>query len=200
MILDCECKLKNKEIVNIEVQIAFNDNPIYRMRYNQSVLTIENSPKKKDFKYKKMPKIISIMFCEFDIFKKNEPIYEIHRKVNKSNIEADNGIREIYVNLKATVKNNKLKNLFKIMNTVDYKNKVLFPRLSKRKEEVINLLIGGKSMSGLTLEIYRDAKKEGMEKGIAQGRIKERKEILDALVRDGVITREEANKRLKAVK
>ena len=39
VILDCKCKLKTKEIVNIEVQVALDDNPIYRMRYNGSILT-----------------------------------------------------------------------------------------------------------------------------------------------------------------
>ena len=68
VILDCKCKLKTGEIVNIEVQVANSDNPIYRMWYNGSILTVENSPKKKLFKYKQIPKLILIMFCEFDIF------------------------------------------------------------------------------------------------------------------------------------
>lgn len=204
VILDCECKLKDKTIVNIEVQVAYNDNPMYRMRYNQSVLTIENSPNRKDFKYKSIPKIISIMFCEFDIFKQKKPLYEIYRKVNKTNVIADNGIREIYVNLKANTKDNKLKNLFKIFTTIDYKNEKAFPKLSKKKEEVIELNIGGKSMSGLTLEIYRDAKKEGIsegieqgiEQGIAKGREAGRTELLEKLVKEGIITREEADRQL----
>lgn len=54
VILDCICQLGTGEIVNIEVQTSFNDNPFYRTRYNQSMLTIANAPKDKNFEYKNL--------------------------------------------------------------------------------------------------------------------------------------------------
>ena len=143
VILDCKCKLKTNEIVNIEVQVALDDNPIYRMRYNGSILTVENSPKSRQFKYSKIPKLILIMFCEFDLFKKGEPIYEIIRYVKGTKIIADDGIREIYINLKAKSNDKKLKSLFKIMTTVEDIDDKTFPKLSKKKEEINSLYIGG---------------------------------------------------------
>ena len=143
VILDCKCKLKTNEIVNIEVQVALDDNPIYRMRYNGSILTVENSPKSRQFKYSKIPKLILIMFCEFDLFKKGEPIYEIIRYVKGTKIVADDGIREIYVNLKSKSNDKKLKSLFKIMTTVNDIDDKTFPKLSKKKEEINSLYIGG---------------------------------------------------------
>ena len=180
VILDCKCKLKTNEIVNIEVQVALDDNPIYRMRYNGSILTVENSPKSRQFKYSKIPKLILIMFCEFDLFKKGEPIYEIIRYVKGTKIVADDGIREIYVNLKSKSNDKKLKSLFKIMTTVNDIDDKTFPKLSKKKEEINSLYIGGdKNMAGLDLIMYKDGlregvkegKKEGIQQGIQQGSI-----------------------------
>ena len=172
VILDCKCKLKTKEIVNIEVQVALDDNPVYRMRYNGSILTVENSPKSKYFKYKSIPKLILIMFCNFDLFKKNKPIYEILRLVKDTNVVADDGIKELYINLKAKVKDAKLKSLFKIMTTVKEIDNKIFPILSKKKEEVNKLYIGGENnMSGLSLEMYRDGLKAGRTEGRAEGRV-----------------------------
>ena len=170
VILDCKCKLQTKEIVNIEVQVALDDNPIYRMRYNASILTVENSPKSKYFKYKEIPKLILIMFCEFDIFKNNKPIYEIVRIVKGTKVVAEDGVREVYINLKAKVADKRLKSLFNIMTTIDEVDNKVFPILSKRKEEINKLYIGGENnMSGISLEMYKDGLKEGRVEGIQQG-------------------------------
>ena len=177
VILDCRCKLKTGEIVNIEVQVALDDNPLYRMRYNEAMLTIENSPKSKIFKYKNIPKVILIMFCDFDVFKKNKPIYEIERIEKNTKIIADNGVKEIYLNLKAKVTDKKLKSLFKIMTTISDTDEKAFPILSKRKLEINDMYIGGDmNMSGLTKEIYMDGLKEGKQVGKEAGREEGRKE------------------------
>ena len=140
------------------------------MRYNGSILTVENSPKSSQFKYKKIPKLILIMFCEFDLFKKGKPIYEIIRYVKDTKVIADDGIREIYVNLKAKSTDKKLKSLFKIMTTVSDIDDKTFPKLSKRKEEINSLYIGGdRNMAGLDLMMYKDGLKEGRKEGIQQG-------------------------------
>ena len=197
VILDCECKLSTNEIVNIEVQVENNDDPILRMRYNQSLLTIENSPKNKDFKYKAIPKIISIMFCDFDLFKMNEPIYEVKKFVNGSDIEVNNGVREIYVNLKSKADDEKLTALFEILKTDKYINENFFPNLSKKKREIVNLEIGGQSMSGLTLEIYKDGEKVGIKKGMEKGIEKGYSYAIKELIKKGIITETEGKKILK---
>lgn len=179
VVLDCKCKLSAGEIVNIEVQVALDDNPLYRMRYNGSILTVENSPKSKVFKYENIPRIILIMFCEFDYFKLGNAIYEIDRVVKGTDIIAPNGIRELYVNLKADVKDQKLKSLFKIMTTVDDIDKKTFPKLSQKKEEVNDLYLGGKNnMSGLTKEIFLDGMAEGKAEGIISAYVDMYKEKL----------------------
>ena len=193
VVLDCRCRLKTGEIVNIEVQVASNDNPIYRMRYNAAMLTIENSPKSKIFKYKNIPKVILIMFCDFDIFKKGNPIYEIDRIVRNTKIVADDGVREVYVNLKAKVADKKLKSLFKIMTTVKEIDDKIFPVLSKKKIEINDMYIGGdKNMAGLDLMMYKDGLKEGREEGREEGMIEGINSILIRQFNDKKITAKDA--------
>ena len=193
VILDCRCRLKTGELVNIEVQVASNDNPIYRMRYNEAMLTIENSPRSKIFKYKNIPKVILIMFCDFDIFKKQKPIYEIDRIVRNTKIIADDGVREVYVNLKAKVTDKKLKSLFKIMTTVKEIDDKIFPVLSKKKIEINDMYIGGdKNMAGLDLMMYKDGLKEGREEGREEGMIEGINSILIRQFNDKKITAKDA--------
>ena len=167
VVLDCECILKTNEYVNIEVQVEYNDNPIYRMRYNQSALTISHSPKNKNFRYSEIPKIISIMICDFDFFRLKKPIYEVKRILDNTDMIANNGIRELYVNLKALPDDKNLYNLFKILtdkNFIDEKN---FPALSSKKPSSFT---GGKKMfTGLTRKAYDIGVLAGEEKGIEQG-------------------------------
>ena len=174
VILDCLCKLSTGELTNIEMQIEFKNAPVKRMRYNQSAMTIAHSPKDKYFDYNKIPNIISIMFCEFDIFGLREPIYEIKRIVNGSGVICENGVREIYVNLTAETRENKLKELFNILKKIDYMNKQLFPNLTETKKKYNNLKGGDRIMSGLTREIYLDGyasgEKRGEERGEARGK------------------------------
>ena len=169
--LDCRCRLKTGELVNIEVQVALDDDPVKRMRYNEAIVTINNSPKSKRFKYKDIPTVILIMFCQFDIFKKDKAIYEIDRVVRGTRVISDNGVREVYVNITAKTTDKKLKSLFKIMSTVNEVDDETFPKLSKKKTEVNDLYIGGnENMAGLDLMMYRDGLKAGRAEGRAEGK------------------------------
>ena len=166
VVLDCKCILGTGELVNVEVQIENGDDPEFRMRYNCSVLTVENSPKSKSFKYKDIPRVILIMFCSFDPFGKGQAIYEVKRVVEGTDVIADNGVRELYINLTAEVSDTKLKSLFKIMSTVDEVDEKEFPILSQTKIDANELNLGGKNnMSGLSLEMYTDGVEDGRKEG-----------------------------------
>ena len=58
--------------------------------------------------------------------------------------------------MKAAVKDKKLKEFFKIMTTNNYTNEKMFPKLTKTKIDVNNMELGGKDMSGIAKEIYKD--------------------------------------------
>ena len=119
-------------------------------------------------------------------------------------VVSNNGIRELYVNLTAEVKDNKLKALFDILKELNYINNQMFPNLSKTKEKFNNMMEGEKQMSGLTREIYIDGyesgEKKGIEQGIEQGMqqgIEQGKlSILVNLVKDKLLSVDEAAKRL----
>ena len=200
VVLDCLCKLSTGEFANIEMQLEFRNAPVKRMRYNQSAMTIAHSPKDKYFDYNKIPNIISIMFCEFDIFGMKEPIYEIKRKVNDTNVICDNGVREIYVNLTADTSNDKLKVLFNILTKLDYLNRQLFPNLSETKKKYNNLKGGDRIMSGLTREIYLDGYETGEMRGEARGKeigmLAGMKELLIEMYNNNMVTKEYAANKL----
>ena len=204
VILDCLCKLSTGELTNIEMQIEFKNAPVKRMRYNQSAMTIAHSPKDKYFDYNKIPNIISIMFCEFDIFGSREPIYEIKRIVNGSDVICENGVREIYVNLTAETRENKLKELFNILKKIDYMNKQLFPNLTETKKKYNDLKGGDRIMSGLTREIYLDGyasgEKRGEERGLLEGKaegiLAGMKELLIEMYNNNMVTKEYAANKL----
>ena len=80
VVLDCECILKTREIVNVEMQVDNDDDVVYRMRYNQSALTVQYSPKNKDFKYDSLPRIISIMICNYDPFESGKDQWQRARR------------------------------------------------------------------------------------------------------------------------
>ena len=65
--------------------------------------------------------------------------------------------KEIYVNMKAAVKDKKLKEFFKIMTTNNYTNEKMFPKLTRTKIDVNNMELGDKDMSGIAKEIYEDS-------------------------------------------
>ena len=185
VILDCECILSTNEIVNIEVQVAFNDNPVYRMRYNQSALTISHSPKLDD------------------------PIYEVERKIKNTDLIADNGVKEIYINLKSSKAKDKLKLLFKVLTDVSFIDENNFPNLSNKKP--IYQKGGIKMLNGLTKEFYEVAKndgfnqgkelglEQGLEKGLSQGLDVSRKLIMD-LLNQNIITEEIVMEKLNITK
>ena len=212
VILDCLCKLSTGELTNIEMQTEFRNAPVKRMRYNQSAMTIAHSPKDKYFDYNKIPNIISIMICEFDVFGLSEPIYEIKRIVNESKVISCNGVREIYVNLTAKTNNDKLKELFNILTKLNYFNKQLFPSLTETKKKYNDLKGGDRIMSGLTREIYLDGYAsgekrgeergkeigilEGKAKGKAEGLLEGMKELLVEMYNNNIVTKEYAAEKL----
>ena len=94
---------------------------------------------------------------------------------------ADNGVREVYINLKAKVKDKKLKSLFRIMTTVNDVDDEIFPTLSKKKTEVNDMYIGGiENMAGLDLIMYKDGLKAGRAVKIMNKTLK--KQISIALI------------------
>ena len=148
------------------------------------------------------------MFCDFNIFENDNidmPLYKIKRVVEGTDKTADNGITEIYVNLKSKNIDPKYKALFDILKTSDYVNDEYFPEISTAKRSINNELKGGKDMyTGVANLIFNDAKemfekeamKEGMEKGMEKGILKGQIDTFVRLVKKGLISMTDAAKEL----
>ena len=194
VILDAYCELRDGKRVNIEVQNADNVNHQKRVRYYSSVLT--TSLMKKGENFDNVPEVCMIYICNFDIFRENKSLYLIKRVIDGSNTEVDNGLKEIYISANIS-DGSALSELMEVFTKDDcYSDN--FPITSKMKYDFKYVREGNK-MTDTMKEIYEifeeESKdvwiKEGRKEGIKEGAIN----ILLTLVKDGIISIEEAAKR-----
>ena len=97
--LDALCILGNGDICNIEVQKADNDDHVRRVRYNESLVTSNFTPK--STKFASVPSLVMVFVSRFDIFRKNRNIYHAHTVLTDEGLGyelVDNGVSEVYVN------------------------------------------------------------------------------------------------------
>ena len=194
VILDAYCELRDGKRVNIEVQNADNVNHQKRVRYYSSVLT--TSLMKKGENFDNVPEVCMIYICNFDVFRENKSLYLIKRVIDGSNTEVDNGLKEIYISANIS-DGSALSELMEVFTKDDcYSDN--FPITSKMKYDFKYVKEGNK-MTDAMKEIYEifeeESKdvwiKEGRKEGIKEGAIN----ILLTLVKDGIISIEEAAKR-----
>ena len=206
VILDAYCELRDGKRVNIEVQNADNVNHQKRVRYYSSVLT--TSLMKKGENFDNVPEVCMIYICNFDVFRENKSLYLIKRVIDGSNTEVDNGLKEIYISANIS-DGSALSELMEVFTKDDcYSDN--FPITSKMKYDFKYVKEGNK-MTDAMKEIYeifeeeskdvwikegrkegrKEGKKEGIKEGIKEGAIN----ILITLVKDGIISIEEAAKR-----
>ena len=188
VILDAYCELRDGKRVNIEVQNADNVNHQKRVRYYSSVLT--TSLMKKGENFDNVPEVCMIYICNFDVFRENKSLYLIKRVIDGSNTEVDNGLKEIYISANIS-DGSALSELMEVFTKDDcYSDN--FPITSKMKYDFKYVKEGNK-MTDTMKEIYEifEGRKEGKKEGIKEGAIN----ILLTLVKDGIISIEEAAKR-----
>ena len=217
VILDAYCELEDGRKVNVEVQNANNTDHQRRGRYYSSVLT--TSLMKKGDSFDKVPNICIVYVCNFDIFGLNKSLYIIKRIIDKTEVELDNGLQEIYI---SPVNDGSLiAELMRVFTESDVYN-LKFPVTSEMKLR-FNRETKGEKMTEALRGVYealreevdresmKEAMREGMEKGMeegiargmeegrAEGRVEGRVEgvlsSLVSLVKDGLISVSEAAKR-----
>lgn len=209
VILDAYCELEDGRKVNVEVQNANNTDHQRRVRYYSSVLT--TSLMKKGDSFDKVPNICIVYVCNFDIFGLNKSLYVIKRIIDKTEVELDNGLQEIYI---SPVNDGSLiAELMRVFIESDVYN-LKFPVTSEMKFR-FNRETKGEKMTEALRGVYealreevdresmKAAMREGMEKGIEEGRARGIEEgiakgvlsSLVSLVKDGLISVSEAAKR-----
>lgn len=209
VILDAYCELEDGRKVNVEVQNANNTDHQRRVRYYSSVLT--TSLMKKGDSFDKVPNICIVYVCNFDIFGLNKSLYVIKRIIDKTEVELDNGLQEIYI---SPVNDGSLiAELMRVFTESDVYN-LKFPVTSEMKLR-FNKETKGEKMTEALRGVYealreevdresmKAAMREGMEKGMEEGRARGIEEgraegvlsSLVSLVKDGLISVSEAAKR-----
>ena len=209
VILDAYCELEDGRKVNVEVQNANNTDHQRRVRYYSSVLT--TSLMKKGDSFDKVPNICIVYVCNFDIFGLNKSLYVIKRIIDKTEVELDNGLQEIYI---SPINDGSLiAELMRVFIESDVYN-LKFPVTSEMKLR-FNRETKGEKMTEALRGVYealreevdresmKAAMREGMEKGIEEGRARGIEEgraegvlsSLVSLVKDGLISVTEAAKR-----
>ena len=201
VILDAYCELDDGRKVNVEVQNANNTDHQRRVRYYSSVLT--TSLMKKGDSFDKVPNICIVYVCNFDIFGLNKSLYVIKRIIDKTEVELDNGLQEIYI---SPVNDGSLiAELMRVFIESDVYN-LKFPVTSEMKLR-FNRETKGEKMTEALRGVYealreevdresmKAAMREGMEKGIEEGIAKGVLSSLVSLVKDGLISVTEAAKR-----
>lgn len=217
VILDAYCELEDGRKVNVEVQNANNTDHQRRVRYYSSVLT--TSLMKKGDSFDKVPNICIVYVCNFDIFGLNKSLYVIKRIIDKTEVELDNGLQEIYI---SPVNDGSLiAELMRVFIESDVYN-LKFPVTSEMKLR-FNRETKGEKMTEALRGVYealreevdresmKAAMREGMEKGMEEGRARGMEEgiargmeegiakgvlsSLVSLVKDGLISVSEAAKR-----
>lgn len=217
VILDAYCELEDGRKVNVEVQNANNTDHQRRVRYYGSVLT--TSLMKKGDSFDKVPNICIVYVCNFDIFGLNKSLYVIKRIIDKTEVELDNGLQEIYI---SPVNDGSLiAELMRVFTESDVYN-LKFPVTSEMKLRFNRETKGEKMTEALRgvyealreevdMESMKAAMREGMEKGMEEGRARGMEEgramgieegraegvlsSLVSLVKDGLISVSEAAKR-----
>ena len=217
VILDAYCELEDGRKVNVEVQNANDTDHQRRVRHYSSVLT--TSLMKKGDSFDKVPNICIVYVCNFDIFGLNKSLYVIKRIIDKTEVELDNGLQEIYI---SPVNDGSLiAELMRVFIESDVYN-LKFPVTSEMKLR-FNRETKGEKMTEALRGVYealreevdresmKAAMREGMEKGMEEGRARGIEEgiakgmeegiakgvlsSLVSLVKDGLISVTEAAKR-----
>ena len=206
VILDAYCELRDGRRVNIEVQNADNVNHQKRVRYYSSVLT--TSLMKKGESFDNVPEVCMIYICNFDIFKENKSSYLIKRVIAGSNREVDNGLKEIYIS--ANINDGTILSELMGVFTKDDCYSDNFPVTSKMKYDFKYVKEGNKMTDAMKelydifkedidQEVLEKSKSKWIKEGRREGREEGRKEgvinTLLILVKDGIISVEDAAKR-----
>ena len=192
VVLDIVAEDTYGKFYDIEMQKEEKGASIKRVRYISASLDKMILDKGRD--YKELPDTYVIFFTETDYFKKDKQMYHVDKILREDKTLVDDGMHIIYINTSYKSKNK----LGKLCEDILCSNpdKMNYEVLKK----VTNYYKKGewrdKKMNGVFEEIFEEGKQEGMQQGILKGST----DILDSLVKDGILTREEADRKLELSK
>ena len=172
--LDALCILGDGSRCNIEVQRANSDNHLKRARYNAACIVTKNIDPGECFE--KVPRVIIVYISEKDFLGYGKTIYHIDKVIRETGIAIDDGLLEVFVNMKVDDKT-RIAELMKCFNKTEIDNPK-FPKLSRRAKFLKESEGGMMIMCDVMEEYMEQARQEEREK--AQ---KEKQQLLDLITR-----------------
>ena len=168
-----------------------------RMRYYTSLVTADRT--RPGTPFKDVPDVCVAFVCEFDPLGEGRSLYHVDRVVRETGESAENGLEELYVNALAR-DGDKVSALMRIFVEAEAYDEARFPETSRVKRRLRETEEGRKDMGSVIEEIRAECIAEGIETGRAEGKAEGKAEgiaegtlkTLVRLVRDGLVSVQDA--------
>mgnify|MGYP001670899532 CR=1 FL=1 len=184
-VLDALCELSDGRLVNVEVQRADDDDLQRRARYHASLVTADRT--RPGTPFKDVPDVCVAFVCEFDPLGEGCSLYHVDRVVREGGRALDNGLEELYVNALAR-DGGEVSALMRVFTEAEAYDEERFPETSRVKRRLRETEEGRKDMGSVIEEIREEIRAECIAEGKAEGTL----ETLVRLVRDGLVSVQDA--------
>ena len=184
-VLDALCELSDGRLVNVEVQRADDDDLQRRVRYYASLVTTDRTPP--GARFADVPDVCVALVCEFDPLGEGCSLYHVDRVVRESGRTLENGLSELYVNALAR-DGGEVSALMRVFTEAEAYDEERFPETSRVKRRLRETEEGRKDMGSVIEEIREEIRAECIAEGKAEGTL----ETLGRLVRDGLVSVQDA--------
>ena len=196
-VLDALCELSDGRLVNVEVQRADDDDLQRRVRYYASLVTTDRT--RPGGRFADVPDVCVALVCEFDPLGEGCPLYHVDRVVREGGRALDNGLEELYVNALAR-DGTDVSALMRVFTEAEAYDEGRFPETPRVKRRLRETEEGREDMGSVIEEIREEiraeciaeGKAEGRAEGIAEGEVRGTLKTLGRLVRDGLVSVQDA--------
>ena len=192
-VLDALCELSDGRLVDVEVQRADKGDLQRRARYYASLVTADRT--RPGTPFGDVPDVCVVLVCEFDPLRGGRPLYHVDRVVRETGESADNGLEELYVNALAR-DGGEVSALMRLFVEAEAYDEARFPETSRVKRRLRETEEGREDMGSVIEEICAknrlEGKAEGIAEGIAEGEARGTLKTLGRLVRDGLVSVQDA--------
>lgn len=162
------------KVFNVEIQKSDNCNHVKRVRYNASLITVQNSEPGDDFE--DIQELCVIYITKNDIFDGGLTVYHVQNTIQETGRVIDNGFKEVYINaeIKDGSKISKLMDVFQL-KVLDEDVRKIFPNTFKKFQ---SLKYDKKEVDRMCDKVEAYAKEYAKEESISN--------VIEALDRAGL--------------
>ena len=200
-VLDALCELSDGRLVDVEVQRADKGDLQRRARYYASLVTTDRTPP--GARFADVPDVCVALVCEFDPLGEGCSLYHVDRVVRESGRTLENGLSELYVNALAR-DGGEVSALMRVFTEAEAYDEGRFPETSRVKRRLRETEEGREDMGSVIEEIREEiraeciaegietGRAEGIAEGEARGEVRGTLKTLVRLVRDGLVSVQDA--------